>query len=50
MRAMFLIITAICAYFLGGLNGAIITSRFVFRQDIREHGSGNAGLTNFHRT
>ena len=50
MRALFLIITAICAYFLGGINGAIITSRFVFRQDIREHGSGNAGLTNFHRT
>ena len=50
MRALFLIITAICAYFLGGLNGAIITSRFVFRQDVREHGSGNAGLTNFHRT
>lgn len=50
MRVLFLIITAICAYFLGGLNGAIITSRFVFHQDIREHGSGNAGLTNFHRT
>jgi len=50
MRVLFLIITAICAYFLGGLNGAIITSRFFFHQDIREHGSGNAGLTNFHRT
>lgn len=50
MKVMFLIITAICAYFLGGINGAIITSRFFFRDDIRKHGSGNAGLTNFHRT
>ncbi|MCL2562496.1 MAG: glycerol-3-phosphate acyltransferase [Oscillospiraceae bacterium] len=38
------------AYFLGGLNGAIITSRLVYREDIRKHGSGNAGLTNFLRT
>jgi len=38
------------AYFLGGLNGAIITSRIVYREDIRKHGSGNAGLTNFYRT
>ena len=49
MTALLLIIAAVCAYILGGLNGAIITSRFFFRQDIREHGSGNAGLTNFHR-
>ena len=38
------------AYFLGGLNGAIITSRLVYRDDIRAHGSGNPGLTNFYRT
>lgn len=50
MRTLFLIITAICAYFLGGLNGAIISSRFIFHDDVRKHGSGNAGLTNFHRT
>lgn len=38
------------AYFLGGLNGAIITSRLIYKDDIRKHGSGNAGLTNFFRT
>ena len=37
-------------FLLGGLNGAIIASRLVYKDDIREHGSGNAGLTNFHRT
>jgi len=45
----FLVIIA-GSYFLGGLNGAIITSRLVYKEDIREHGSGNAGLTNFLRT
>jgi len=50
MTAVLLVIIAIVAYFLGGLNGAIIASRFVFHDDVRKHGSGNAGLTNFHRT
>ncbi len=43
-------ITAVIAYFLGCLNGAIITSKYIFREDVRTHGSGNAGLTNFYRT
>ena len=47
---LFLLITAICSYFLGGLNGAIIISKYVWKNDIREHGSGNAGLTNYLRT
>ena len=42
--------TALIAYFLGCINGSILTSRLVFGDDIREHGSGNAGLTNFYRT
>ncbi|MBQ9734211.1 MAG: glycerol-3-phosphate 1-O-acyltransferase PlsY [Clostridia bacterium] len=50
MRTLLLIIIAIVAYFCGGLNGAIISSRFIFHDDVRKHGSGNAGLTNFHRT
>ena len=41
---------ALGASILGGLNGAIITSRLVYKEDIRSHGSGNAGLTNFLRT
>ena len=46
----YFVILAVGAYFFGGLNGAIITSRLVYREDIRQHGSGNAGLTNFVRT
>ncbi|MEY8388672.1 glycerol-3-phosphate 1-O-acyltransferase PlsY [Oscillospiraceae bacterium 38-13] len=42
--------TAIASYFLGCFNGAVIVSKYILRNDIRNHGSGNAGLTNFHRT
>ena len=37
-------------YLLGSLNSAIIVSRALYKEDIRTHGSGNAGLTNMHRT
>lgn len=43
------IMVAIAAYFLGCFNGAVIVSKYILRNDIRNHGSGNAGLTNFHR-
>lgn len=48
--ALYLIATALVAYLLGGVNGAIIASFNVFKKDIRKFGSGNAGLTNFLRT
>ncbi len=41
---------AAAAYFCGCFNGAIFTSRVFFHDDVRIHGSGNAGLTNFYRT
>ncbi len=41
---------AVLSYFLGGFNGAVAVSRYILRDDIRGHGSGNAGLTNFLRT
>lgn len=44
-----LAVTAVLAYFLGCSNGAVIISKYVLRDDVRTHGSGNAGLTNFHR-
>ena len=37
------------SYILGGVNGAIITSKMLYRKDIRDYGSGNPGLTNFYR-
>lgn len=41
---------AVIAYFLGCSNGAVIISKYILRDDVRNHGSGNAGLTNFFRT
>jgi len=40
---------AVFAYFCGCFNGAVIVSKYILRNDVRDHGSGNAGLTNFHR-
>lgn len=48
--AQILVITALAAYFLGCANGSILVSRLFFHEDIRQKGSGNAGLTNFYRT
>ena len=45
-----LLAVAIIAYFLGCFNGAVIVSKYILRDDVRRHGSGNAGLTNFYRT
>lgn len=41
-----LLLTAVCGYLLGSINWAIIVTRGIFRKDIREEGSGNAGATN----
>ena len=41
---------ALISYFLGCFNGAVIVSKYILRDDVRKHGSGNAGLTNFYRT
>jgi len=50
MIILYFVAIALFAYVLGGLNGSIITSRIVYGDDVRKHGSGNAGLTNFYRT
>ena len=42
--------TALVSYLLGCFNGAVIVSKYILLDDVRNHGSGNAGLTNFHRT
>ena len=43
------IIIAAAGYLLGNLNGAILISRLLVHDDVRRHGSGNAGFTNFFR-
>lgn len=46
----FIALTVVASYLLGSINSAIIISRAFYRDDIRKHGSGNAGLTNMLRT
>ena len=43
-----ILITFLSCYFLGNHNGAICVSHMM-NDDVRSHGSGNAGLTNFVR-
>lgn len=43
-----IIISVVVGYLLGNLNGAILISK-LRGDDVRSHGSGNAGLTNFIR-
>lgn len=47
--AVKLLIIVIVSYLLGNLNGAILISRLLAHDDVRRHGSGNAGFTNFFR-
>ena len=44
-----LMVTIVVGYLLGNINGAVCVSRFM-GDDVRSHGSGNAGLTNFIRS
>ncbi len=50
LSRMELWVLAVVAYLCGCFNGAVIISKYILRDDVRNHGSGNAGLTNFHRT
>lgn len=45
-----LLFVMVFSYFLGCFNGAVIVSKYILKDDVRNHGSGNAGLTNFYRT
>lgn len=48
--ALLFLLTAAGAYLLGCVNGAILVSRAFYHDDVRDHGSGNAGLTNYYRS
>ena len=50
MNVLLWTVVVVAAYFLGTLNGAILISRWIMHDDVRNHGSGNAGLTNYFRT
>lgn len=42
-------IIVLSAYLLGNINGSVCISTLMEGEDVRTHGSGNAGLTNFFR-
>ncbi len=44
-----IVIAALASYLLGNLNGAVSMSTLLAHEDVRAHGSGNAGFTNFVR-
>ena len=44
------LVTMVCAYLLGSLSFAIIVCKLTLGRDIRDYGSGNAGLTSAYRT
>lgn len=44
-----ILVAVLAAYLLGNLNGAVCMSALLANDDVRKHGSGNAGLTNFVR-
>ncbi len=45
-----LLILLAASYLVGSTPTSIITSRLIYKTDVREHGSGNAGATNIFRT
>ncbi len=44
------LLSAAVGYFLGSVNTGILYSKLRYKQDIRDYGSGNAGMTNMLRT
>ena len=44
------VLIAVAAYLLGSINTAVLLSKKKYGYDIREYGSGNAGMTNMGRT
>lgn len=50
MTTLHFVIIAVSSYLLGSLSFAIIVCKLTLGKDIRDYGSGNAGLTNSYRT
>lgn len=48
--AFAVLLVMLLSYFFGCFNGSFMVSHFIIRDDVRKHGSGNAGLTNFYCT
>ncbi len=44
------VLTALAGYLLGSILFGVLVSKAMFNEDVRTHGSGNAGMTNVLRT
>ncbi len=44
------LLSAVCGYLLGSISFAVIITRLFANKDVRDEGSGNAGMTNVLRT
>lgn len=49
MNVLYYIAAAAAAYLIGNIQTAVIISRLKYKDDVRNHGSGNAGSTNMIR-
>lgn len=47
---MIIVLSALIAYVLGSASFSIVLSKLMYRKDVREEGSGNAGATNMARS
>ena len=45
-----ILIIILISYLLGSINFSLMISNKIYKEDIRKHGSGNAGATNILRT
>lgn len=50
MEWLWLVLAGACAYLIGSISSAILVGKMIGGDDIRNHGSGNAGATNALRT
>lgn len=47
---MKLVLAALAGYLIGSVSGSVIITKYIYHDDVRNHGSGNAGATNVART
>lgn len=50
LSLVFFFLIAVSAYLLGSINSAVIISKKIYGYDVRDYGSGNAGMTNMFRS
>lgn len=49
MLVLYVILSLTVGYLMGSISVSVLLSKFLFKGDVRQHGSGNAGATNMAR-